>query len=722
MNDNKNFLYNMRYTGWGRLLSALIIIAISAGVGVASYLNFGAVAKGERLENYITNTLSRFVPDTGHPEMSMGNPSNFLDYNLEYAETKDGKEKEDGKSTKISNIDEDENLDKFFNNKDFAFFIKGEYKDNKLVFEENTLKDKNLTRNMEKIIKRLNENIEYSQKETYIAIDSEDYNQEELDKIEYEEGNKWVEYSYGGDDEIAGATIYEDVTKTSTLKNFQIGLTNANLNNNPFISFPIDNVVLFGVLPTGIIAALLFFIFDILSKYDYYKERPTIKFFRRIPVEIKFIIWGILFTVAIGVTTGFVDSFYGMSIGDGSRVYFIYYLLLFMVIGTAVFLIAGMRFTLLWIKEIYNEGFKNSVIINSITFRLYHVAKRLIIRIIEATKNKIEKTMVDVGTLGTLQIAGITAALATIAVIFSLILASRSVGLWLLLGIIAIVVTYKLIYSVVKNIKNINDSSSEIAKGNYDAKVNEDLPYFKNIAHNFNTIGDNLTKSVEEQVKAERMRTELITNVSHDLKTPLTSIINYAKILTDEESTQEEKDEYAKIIHEKALKLKILIEDLFQISKATSNNIEFDKEKIDFSALVLQGIGEWKDHFEEKGLDIIYNRPDYPLVLELDGNRTYRVLDNLMGNIYKYAQENTRVYIDLVEELDSIKFTIKNISAYELNISSDELLERFTRGDKSRTTDGSGLGLSIASSLVEGQGGKFDIEIDGDLFKVIIEF
>lgn len=143
---------------------------------------------------------------------------------------------------------------------------------------------------------------------------------------------------------------------------------------------------------------------------------------------------------------------------------------------------------------------------------------------------------------------------------------------------------------------------------------------------------------------------------------------------------------------------------------------------MDFSALTLQGIGEWKDYFEEKNLTIVFNKPDYPIVLELDGNKTYRVLDNIMSNIYKYAQENTRVYMDLKESLENIELTIKNISAYELNISADELMERFTRGDKSRTTDGSGLGLSIASSLIEGQGGKFNIEIDGDLFKVTIEF
>ena len=167
------------------------------------------------------------------------------------------------------------------------------------------------------------------------------------------------------------------------------------------------------------------------------------------------------------------------------------------------------------------------------------------------------------------------------------------------------------------------------------------------IVDNFNNIGSNLDNAIEDAVKSERLKTELITNVSHDLKTPLTSILNYSDLLSKEDNSQEEAKEYAKIINEKSNKLKVLIEDLFEVSKATSNNIELDRQELDFNSLVAQSIGEWEDKIKENNIEIISNLPEEKVMLNIDGQKFSRVLDNLFSNISKYALENSRVYVDL---------------------------------------------------------------------------
>ena len=279
-------------------------------------------------------------------------------------------------------------------------------------------------------------------------------------------------------------------------------------------------------------------------------------------------------------------------------------------------------------------------------------------------------------------------------------------------------------YILLKNINEvarINIESSEIVKGNYSHEISRSEGLYEGIVNNFNNIGSNLNVAVEEAIKSEKLKTELITNVSHDLKTPLTSIINYSDLLSKKNNTKDEIEEYSKIINEKSNKLKILIEDLFEVSKAASNNIELNRQELDFNSLVAQSVGEWEDKIAEKNIEIIQNLPQEKVILDIDGQKFSRVLDNLFSNISKYALENSRVYVEL-KNGENIKLTIKNISKYPLNISSEELMERFTRGEKSRTTSGSGLGLSIASSFVRAHGASFDINIDGDLFKVIIEF
>ncbi len=234
-------------------------------------------------------------------------------------------------------------------------------------------------------------------------------------------------------------------------------------------------------------------------------------------------------------------------------------------------------------------------------------------------------------------------------------------------------------------------------------------------------IDEGFQNAVNKELISQKMKTELISNVSHDLKTPLTSIINYVDLLKKEDLTSEKRQEYIKILDQKSQRLKILIEDLFEASKTASGNLELLKEDIDLVALLKQTLGELAEKISMSTLQFKVNMPEEKVVCELDGKRTYRIFENLIGNILKYAAPHSRVYIDYIIE-EEISIVFKNISAYEMNFTADEIIERFKRGDQSRHTEGSGLGLAIAKNLTELQGGAFNITIDGDLFKVIVKF
>ncbi|MGL4913800.1 MAG: sensor histidine kinase [Romboutsia sp.] len=282
-------------------------------------------------------------------------------------------------------------------------------------------------------------------------------------------------------------------------------------------------------------------------------------------------------------------------------------------------------------------------------------------------------------------------------------------------------------YYVLKKLSYLSyiiDGTARIKNGDIHHKltlVGDDN--FTELADNINNIRDGLDNAIDSQLRSERMKSELITNVSHDLKTPLTSIINYIALIKKEEDIKPEylKD-YINVLDSKSKRLKVLIEDLFEASKASSGNIELNMEKIELTQLLRQSIGELDEKLSESNLDLKINVPEEKVYIRADGRRMYRVLENLLGNISKYSLPNTRVYIDILEEDDRVKLTMKNISSYELNFDPDEIMERFKRADDSRNTEGSGLGLAIARDLINLQGGSFKIDIDGDLFKSIVEF
>ena len=223
-------------------------------------------------------------------------------------------------------------------------------------------------------------------------------------------------------------------------------------------------------------------------------------------------------------------------------------------------------------------------------------------------------------------------------------------------------------------------------------------------------------------MKSQRLKTELISNVSHDLKTPLTSIITYVDLLKNENITEEERKSYIETIERKSERLKNLIEDLFEMSKATSKNIQLNIVEVDIVELMKQTQFELSDKIEESSLKFKWNLPNEKVIIKLDSQKTFRVFENLLMNIVKYAMPNSRVFIDIINEEDKVSIVLKNMSANEMDFTAEEIVERFARGDRSRNTEGSGLGLAISKSFVELQGGSFKIEIDGDLFKVKIDF
>lgn len=310
-------------------------------------------------------------------------------------------------------------------------------------------------------------------------------------------------------------------------------------------------------------------------------------------------------------------------------------------------------------------------------------------------------------------------------VLVSILLASLSAsGIAVLILLVFWIWTFYRLRKYNRQQDEIKEALEQIYQGKTDIYLNgQELEgVLKEMAVYINDIAGGFSNAIEESLKSERLKTELITNVSHDIKTPLTSIINYVDLLKKENIQDEKVKEYIQILDKKSQRLKKLTEDLVEASKVSSGNVKLNIEEINLKELMNQSIGEFKDRFEEKQLKIEVSMPEEEIKIKADNRYMYRIIENLFSNITKYALEKSRVYIDMKKEKTEIEISMKNISKDKLNISSDELMQRFVRGDKARYTEGSGLGLSIAKSLTELQGGKFDIIIDGDLFKVVMKW
>ena len=282
-------------------------------------------------------------------------------------------------------------------------------------------------------------------------------------------------------------------------------------------------------------------------------------------------------------------------------------------------------------------------------------------------------------------------------------------------------ISKKLLSKVSNDYQILLQSAHHLSQGEFNDKINHDLGLFNSLKDELNCINDGFKDAVSKEVASQKMKTELISNVSHDLKTPLTSIISYIDLLKNEDLSKEQQDEYIDILDRNTKRLKTLIEDLFEVSKVNSGNIQLNPIDLDIHALLQQVLFEYQEQFEHHHLNLKNDYENKKIICHLDSEKTYRVLENLCQNICKYALEHTRVYLQIVETNQQVIVVFKNISAHEIS-NSDDLTERFVQGDTSRKSEGSGLGLAICKSFVEVQGGTFEVNVDGDLFKTTIIF
>lgn len=408
------------------------------------------------------------------------------------------------------------------------------------------------------------------------------------------------------------------------------------------------------------------------------KGRVQVNFVDRIYNDVKLAMCGILIISWIGAMVGVHD----LRITTYQLIFPIT-----LIIGSV-----GLVLVLSLIKSIKNKNFIKHSLIYVIFYRVFHFFK----------------DVYDSGSTAVKVLVVVIGYPLLVAATFFIFPVTIGAAVWLA-------------HQKVKEFNAIKEGVEKVKEG--DLHYNIQVPgngELARLASDINSITDGLNRAVANEVKSERLKTELITNVSHDIRTPLTSIITYVDLLKNEKDEVKTR-EYIEILEQKAERLKVLTDDLFDAAKASSGSIPTHLEKIELISLITQGLGEIDDKIRECNLDFKLNHPKDKVYIKADGRLFWRAVENLFSNIFKYAQSGSRVYIEISEQGNEVTLTFKNISAYELNISAEELMERFTRGDDSRSSQGSGLGLSIAKSLIELQKGSFKIEIDGDLFKAMIQ-
>jgi len=437
------------------------------------------------------------------------------------------------------------------------------------------------------------------------------------------------------------------------------------------------------------------------------KEKMTYRLYKKLWLEIKML--NILIIVVMSIIIyEFIKGILLYSSEDLiiPSILMLYYM----------FLTLGLSYVTL-IKEIDEKGLKNVIKETSLLYKFYLLTKEAFI--IKSVGGKI--AIFSVATIVFILDIIITSAIMStnsiyVVGVFSVILLG-GVYVFLYMGTVAYIG-----FKFVGGFNKIVLGAHKISQGDLNYQIEgSSIAVLDVLAKDINNMRSGLGNAIQNEVKSERMKTELITNVSHDLKTPLTSIINYVDLIKKGNFTKEEIEDYIKIIDRKSQRLKVLIEDLFEASSAASGEMELNIEKLDIIALLKQSIAEFEEKIKISKLDFRINIPNEKVYVMVDGKRTWRIFENQISNILKYSLDNTRVYINLEESEDRIIIIFKNISAYEIDFNEDEITERFKRGDQSRHTEGSGLGLAISKGLTELQDGLFKIKVDGDLFKVEIQ-
>ena len=552
--------------------------------------------------------------------------------------------------------------------------------------------------------------------------------------INYDDlGKPTVKYAYGANQDTVQQNIYNDSNSgfygyhqdlvPITNVNIMVGVPKElryydgiawKLNNSLNDSYGEAAIIFISI------AIAVVILIGLLIPYNRAKEIIGFKVITKTPFEIICVLVGmnIFLTVAsamfmisecvVGVPGRFIGGLTG-DIGLSHGTYYLINFLVWSVIFTVFFNVG------LMLKHIFKTGFKKYFFESTIIGRVLGFVGRYIKRTIKALAEVDLTKKNNRGILKVILINGAIVSLFCFAWFFGII------GV-----IIYSVVVFLLIKKYVDEISNkykvLSEATKRIAAGNLDVKIAEDLGVFEPLKDDLERIQSGFKKAVDEEVRSQKMKTELISNVSHDLKTPLTSIITYVDLLKDENLAEEKRVQYLDTLDRKAQRLQFLIEDLFEVSKATSGNITMNIEAVDVVSLMKQTLLELEDKLESSSLILRKNFPDEKVILQLDSFRTFRVFENLVSNITKYAMVSTRVYIDIIDQKDYVEITLKNIAAEEINFDAENIVERFVRGDESRNTEGSGLGLAIAKSFVELQGGSLNIKVDGDLFKVMINF
>ena len=530
-------------------------------------------------------------------------------------------------------------------------------------------------------------------------------NEYDISNSDYEEGYYNIDIK-----PIKNMTFVYAVPKTITsYDNIRWGIENADISIY-------ESMGAGGAFIIAGIVALIALIFPIK------KAKSTILFRKisKIPFEVWIIIIG-LAIAALGPLAGqlikatlngdlqviFVEIIPSLIIPE--RIIWIFNFIIWLLSYSAVF------FFVLVIKYVFNVG-----VIDYIKERtIFGMVIMLCVRIIKRTLDEITK--VDLREKNNKLIIKLLAINAVILLIITSIW-FFGIPVVILYSVILFFIIRKYVDKISEKYSKLREATSKIAEGNLDVKIEEDLGLFEPFKGDLEKIQCGFKKAVDEEVKSQRMKTDLISNVSHDLKTPLTAIITYADLLKDEKLSDEKRKQYIETLDRKAQRLQVLIENLFEVSKATSGNITLNIENIDVVSLMKQTLFELEDKLEEASLLVRKNMPKEKVILPLDSQRTFRVFENLIINITKYAMPNTRVFIDIIENEDDVAIIMKNMAAEEITFNVDTIAERFVREDESRNTEGSGLGLAIAKSFVELQGGTFNISVDGDLFKVKIVF
>lgn len=468
------------------------------------------------------------------------------------------------------------------------------------------------------------------------------------------------------------------------------------------------------------------------------QNNSFIKAMNKIPMEVKCLIY-ILFGVGFALTMELLfndnlSRYYSPklkfeTIISDANIFF--YLI---GIPATIFLYTALYVLVSDIKNVFNSGIYESCIKKSLIGKFFlklfkklnSTFSKLMSFDISNTKNR--KLMLVLGI--NLIIVWIIVFFTSFVFLYIVFGMGGSYSLFgsVILGMCIAIIYSLFIFSYLKDrmceLEQLYMVTDEISLGNFNQHMELNLGIFNPILEKLNSISEGFKIAVDEEIKSQNLKTELISNVSHDLKTPLTSIISYIDLLKKENDMSETQKEYIEILEQKSQRLTLLIEDLFEASKAASGNISFNKSSLDLVSLLRQTIAENENEISASGLLFKIQLPDseQKIICNLDGKRTYRIFDNLISNILKYSLPSSRVYIDVSLNMNKVLIVFKNISAYEMNFNPNDIAERFVRGDKSRNTDGSGLGLSIAKSFTELQGGEFNIYIDGDLFKVAISF